>query len=271
MHEEYVNTPATDESLPFSIENAGISYCDGSYRIHRRKSKVTVIEYVISGSGTILTRGETYTPSKGDTYLLLPGEEHTYFSSSDDPWTKIWINVTGSLPNALIDAYGIRNQTVFKCDTGHCIEKFHSILKDSSLSLDEVFAKCSMCFHEIVQILYENTDKNFSASEDAQIIKNYIDTNISENITIDRLASLIFKSPSQTIRIFKKSYGVTPYNYHMKNRISKAISLLCGTNLPVKAIAYMLGFDDEHYFSSLFRSKTGKKPTEYRTSNNSEF
>jgi len=266
MHEEFINTPATDPSLPFSIENAGISYCDGNYRIHRRKSNVTVIEYVISGSGTILTRGESFTPSKGDTYLLLPGEEHTYYSSADDPWTKIWINVTGSLPDALISAYGIRNQTVFKCDTGQSIEKFHSILKDSSLSLDEIFLRCSMCFHEIVQILYENADTHFSTSKDARIIKSYIDINISENITIDELAALIFKSPSQTIRIFKKSYGMTPYDYHMKNRISKAISLLSGTNLPVREIAYMLGFCDEHYFSSVFKSKTEKKPTDYRVS-----
>lgn len=264
MHEEFANTPAVDESLPFSIENAGISYCDGSYRIHRKNSNVTVIEYVISGSGTIKTRGEVFSAVKGDTYLLLPGEEHTYYSSANDPWTKIWINVTGSLPDSLIKAYGIQNQTVFRCDSRRHIEDFHSILKDLSLTPDEIFSRCSLCFHKLIRFLYENADDRSIPSKEALTIKNYIDTNISENITVNNLASLIFKSQSQTIRIFKKSYGMTPYDYHMKNRISKAISLLGGTNLPVREIAYMLGFCDEHYFSSVFKSKTGKKPTDYR-------
>ncbi len=266
MYEEFVNTPAVDTALPFSIENAGISHCDGNYRIYRKKSNVTVVEYVISGSGTIKKCGNIYTPSKGDTYLLLPGEEHVYYSSSEDPWTKIWINVTGSLPEALIKAYGIENQTVFKCDTKSIFEKFHNTLKDSTLSLDKILSECSICFHELIHTMYENADARHASSEDAQMLKNYIDINISENITVNTLASLIFKSPSQTIRIFKKNFGLTPYEYHMRNRISKAVSLLGGTNLSVREIAYMLGFCDEHYFSAVFKSKTGKRPTDFRTS-----
>ena len=118
--------------------------------------------------------------------------------------------------------------------------------------------------HEILLFLYENSDSKPSYSTEAEIIKNYIDSNISDEISIDKLSGLIFKSPSQTIRIFKKQLGITPYEYHMKNRIEKAISLLHETNKPVKEIAFNLGFCDEHYFSNIFKKKTGKTPTEYR-------
>ncbi|MBQ4528504.1 MAG: AraC family transcriptional regulator [Clostridia bacterium] len=264
MKEEFVKTPAVDIDKPFSIENAGISYCDGNYAIYREKSDVAVIEYIMEGSGTIETKGKSFSAVKGDTYLLPPGSKHRYYSSADDPWVKIWINVTGSLANSLIETYGLDNQIIFKCNTKDLIEKFHGILKDDSLPLENLLSKCSICFHEILLFLFENSNCESGVSEDAQKIKNYIDSNISENISMDNLAKLVFKSPSQTIRIFKKQFGTTPYDYHMKNRITKAISLLGGTNMSVREIAFGLGFCDEHYFSSVFKKKTGKKPTEFR-------
>lgn len=140
----------------------------------------------------------------------------------------------------------------------------HEILADSSLTSDEIAKKVSVIFFELVQCLSENTEKKDKIPPDAETMKNYIDTNIYKSITIDDLASLIYKSPAHTIRIFKNAYGVTPYEYYVDNRIKKAISLLKDTMFSVKEIAYMLSFCDEHYFSNIFKQRTGKKPTDYR-------
>ena len=47
-------------------------------------------------------------------------------------------------------------------------------------------------------------------------------------------------------------------------RLETARLLLRGTALPVREIAFRLCFSDEHYFSSLFRRKTGQTPSAYR-------
>ena len=47
----YVGSPSGD--TPFRICIAGISYCDGSYRIRRTDSDVMSIEYIYDGSGTV--------------------------------------------------------------------------------------------------------------------------------------------------------------------------------------------------------------------------
>ena len=83
-------------------------------------------------------------------------------------------------------------------------------------------------------------------------------------MSTESLAASIYKSPSQAIRIFKKKYGVTPYDYYVNIRIKKAVSLLKNTRLSIKEISYRLCFCDEHYFSNLFKKKTGKSPREYR-------
>ncbi|MFQ9148315.1 MAG: hypothetical protein ACLR5G_08620 [Eubacteriales bacterium] len=65
----YVGSPSGD--TPFRICIAGISYCDGSYRIRRTDSDVMSIEYIYDGSGTVEYGGHTYHPEKDDVYMVL--------------------------------------------------------------------------------------------------------------------------------------------------------------------------------------------------------
>jgi AraC-like DNA-binding protein len=49
--------------------------------------------------------------------------------------------------------------------------------------------------------------------------------------------------------------------------IGKAKTLLINSNLSIKEIAYDLGFEYPHYFSRIFKSKTGQTPVAYRNLN----
>lgn len=265
MREEFVKVPLFDSSLPFKIDLAGISYCDGTYKVCRQKAEEGCIEYIISGSGTVKTRGKVFYAAKGDSYFLKPDDDHEYYSSADDPWVKIWINISGTLVHALTDCYSLNDHTVFHCNSQPYIAKIHQELQNKTLSPNDIISKCSLYFHELIQFLASSIESSSVASPEAKILKDFIDTNIYSVITVEELSRLIFKSPSQTIRLFKKYYNTTPYEYHMNNRLKTAATLLRNTNFSVKEIAYKLNFCDEHYFSTLFKNKTGKKPTELRT------
>ena len=96
MYEDIICfTPEKD--YPFTVSMTGISYCDGSYIINRPHSFTSCIEYIIEGSGTVMCNNRRYTAKKGDVYLLREGTDHYYYSDTDTPWTKIWINFTGRL------------------------------------------------------------------------------------------------------------------------------------------------------------------------------
>lgn len=264
MREDFVQVPVFSDDLPFKVSLAGVSYCDGSYYIDRKKSGVMTLEYIVAGEGTVNCNNKTYYAKEGDTYLLLPGDDHEYFSSSENPWEKIWINASGPLVNSLADVFSLKNQIIYHCNTYDFIKRMHKVIADITLTSDEIAKKVSAIFFELIQYLSENTEKKDKTPPDAEAVKNYIDTNIYKSLTVSDLAKLIYKSPAHTIRIFKNAYGITPYEYYMDNRIKKAISLLKDTMFSVKEIAFMLGFCDEHYFSNIFKQRTGKKPTDYR-------
>lgn len=262
--EKIIEVPIFDEKLPFIVTTAGITYSDPNYFIEREKSSITVIEYIIKGKGFIVSKNKTIPVASGDTYLLTLGNNHKYYADKSDPWEKVWINIRGELVSSLIQAYSVGKQIVYRCDSENYLRRIHSLLADKSLSPAEISAKSSIVFHEFIQFLAANGENKEKITQEAELLKNYIDTNIYRQIGISELAKLIYKSTTHTIRIFKNAYGITPYEYYMNNRIKKAAALLKESSYSVKEIAYMLNFGDEHYFSNIFKQKTGKTPSEYR-------
>lgn len=98
------------------------------------------------------------------------------------------------------------------------------------------------------------------------LLKQYLDNNNCSNITIDELAKLIYRSPSHTIRIFSQAFGVTPYQYLMRQKTELAKLILLNTNKSIKEISVELNFGDEHYFSNYFKEKAGVSPNHFRKS-----
>ena len=255
----------SEANLPFYVTIAGISYPDASYHIHRPKSHVMTIEYIIEGTGTVVFNGKEFHPEKGDVYILPQGFDHLYYSDPSNPWKKIWINVAGPLVDAIVSSYGIKNINLIKeSGTLTYFERIVAICSDI-FSKSEINERAAIIFHELIAELSRLvTESSSKHSDEVTVMKDYIDSHISENVSSEKLASLIYKSKSQAIRIFKNEMNTTPYDYLLERRFAQAKSLLQSTNLLVKEIAFRCGFTDEHYFSDIFKRKCGTTPREYR-------
>lgn len=264
MKEEFVNFPAVDKTLPFFISLAGISYPDENYKITRLNSKCLCLEYILEGEGCVILDDKRYYPQKGDVYLLPPGKDHHYFSDSQNPWKKIWFNAEGSLINNLLAVYNPLDLVHFtNCNIKNHLKKIHDIGRNNNYLPLQKHECASVIFHEILQVLYNHSQKS-DLSPETKILKDYIINNITKNISLKELSKLVYLSESQIIRIFKKEVGKTPYDYILDLKLNRAKTLLKNTNLMIKQIALNLGFCDEHYFSYVFKNKTGKTPSEYK-------
>lgn len=85
-----------------------------------------------------------------------------------------------------------------------------------------------------------------------------------ENLTIGMIADEVFVTQNYICLIFKREMGMTLNNYLTKVRMEKACSLLEETMLKVWQIAQMTGYENTHYFSTVFKKHMGMQPQQYR-------
>ncbi|BAO77253.1 helix-turn-helix domain-containing protein [Winogradskyella sp. PG-2] len=119
--------------------------------------------------------------------------------------------------------------------------------------------------------LYEKKLKKINAivySKQEQLetvisIKNYIDNNYENDLNLNYLSRIRFVSKYHMLRLFKKYYGLTPRQYLIDKRISKSKEQL-KNGMSVTETFYAVGFESIGSFSTLFKTKTGKSPSEFQ-------
>ena len=95
-----------------------------------------------------------------------------------------------------------------------------------------------------------------------QPVLDYIKQHISEELTLDRTASLYGFSTRNLSRLFSES-GLHFNNYVNRHRIIRAIELITDGGKTMQEIAYETGFNTPNHFNRVFKQVTGKSPKKY--------
>ena len=104
---------------------------------------------------------------------------------------------------------------------------------------------------------------SFVESEMNQAL-NYFQEGYYTPISVEDYASSRGMSTSWFIRSFKDFTGVTPMHYILALRIANAQSLLENTDYTVAEISRLVGYEDQLYFSRLFKKQNGLSPSQFR-------
>ncbi len=99
------------------------------------------------------------------------------------------------------------------------------------------------------------------------VMKNalrYIEGHYREDIRLGQVAKYVGLNPSYFSTLFKQEMGINFSHYLTKRRIDEACRLLLETNMSLVAVASELGFDNQSYFSRIFRQQLGTSPKLYR-------
>lgn len=109
--------------------------------------------------------------------------------------------------------------------------------------------------------LHTSTTQSLLAEKAMQ----YIEENISADLSLEQIADHLHISASHLSRTFKKAANISLTDYINQVRINRAKELLRGTDIYIYAISEMVGYHDATYFSSIFKKLAGVSPSEYRT------
>jgi transcriptional regulator GlxA family with amidase domain len=92
----------------------------------------------------------------------------------------------------------------------------------------------------------------------------YMSQNLDRPLQVATLAARASVSPSHFFALFKRRIGLAPMDYFTRLRMERACRLLETTSLSVKEVAAELGYEDQFYFSRVFKSVNRLAPSDYR-------
>jgi len=95
-------------------------------------------------------------------------------------------------------------------------------------------------------------------------IHRYIDERLGEDLSLIKMADVVFMNPSYFSRYYKQQTGRNVSEYIQSARLEEAKTQLADARMKVQDIAQRLGFASPSYFTIFFKKMTGATPQEYR-------
>lgn len=134
-------------------------------------------------------------------------------------------------------------------------------LKDALISLKNKYELQQSSFDDIFNT---NTAHN-TPCQIAAILKDYLLQNFNKDINFNLIANNMNYSPSYLTKIFYQYYECSPSKYLISLRIQKAQHILShNPDLSIRQVGESVGYEDQGYFSRIFKKQTGLSPLEYR-------
>jgi two-component system, response regulator YesN len=168
----------------------------------------------------------------------------------------------GFLFELLIDAKNITTEIDNEFSDKDFDNIFQLLSEENSYSNLRVFISKKLIEYSLVI----KASKEKKQNPIIQKITDYINNNLSDNLTLDNLAQITNVSSFYLSKLFKEEKNTTLINYISDKRLEKACELLDKTDLSIKEITSKIGYNDQNYFSRIFKNKFGIAPSEYKFS-----
>lgn len=228
--------------------------------------------YITEGEGVFNSAHAKDIPLKaGDLFLLFPGEWHNYHPTGKNGWKSYWIGFKGKNVDDRVKAGFLSvdkpiYHVGFSADIIRLYEEAYKRAQEEAPYSQQILAGI---VNHLVGLMYA-LERSMELSKDhtrvdmINLARLRIRESLEVDLTIQQVAEELEVSYSNFRKLFKEFTGISPALYQQDLRLQRAKELLATTSLSIKEIAYRLRFESPDYFSSKFKNKTGKKPSEFR-------
>ena len=229
--------------------------------------------YIIEGEGEFHSRTVPNARlQEGDFFLLFPGEWHSYHPSSRKGWKKYWIGFRGhNMDDRVRAGFLAPTKPIYHVGFSDTIVRLYKAAYDAALA-EEAYSQQVMAgiVNLLIGMMYSK-ERNMELKSRSQTQVDMINRarlrireHLESPLTIQQVAEDMGVSYSNFRKLFKEHTGLSPSTYQQDLRLQRAKELLTTTDMSIKEIAYRLNFESPDYFSSKFKIKTGRKPSDLR-------
>jgi AraC-like DNA-binding protein len=284
----YLNTGTEDEQQ-FGMACTDAGYTRGKYKsvyplnindhpvlyrsvVDGRVLPEFQIGYVSSGEGVFETETAKYKVEPGSMLLVLPGVRHRACLTSESGWQEYWVGFRGNYFSRLFDE-GVFSKDFVFFEAGissRIISTYKRIFDEVITRRPSYQLRIGSEILSLIATLLDHKQRQERPDHYQKIVekaKGLMALNLYGSIDLPNISSELGVCTSLFNKIFKTYTSMTPYQYYINIKIDEAKNLLEQGGTTVKETAYRLGFEDQYYFSRLFKSKTGVTPKNWKKLN----
>lgn len=239
------------------------------------------IDIVINEAATYYINGNPYIVKKGDTILINSKRMHYAIGNNANSRALGFIfnpeSVSNDVHSTIYQKYFYRfihsEVDAIVLTPSESADVWQMVYDIYNMDEKSIMYEIS-CLEKIIRIWHAffekyETIKNPEQLPDRQSellidMITYMHNHYSEKITIEQLASIAKTSPSGCFRMFKQYTSTSPIAYLNDYRLRVAALALKSTTKSITDIASDCGFENQSYFTLLFKKKYNISPLKYR-------
>lgn len=136
------------------------------------------------------------------------------------------------------------------------INHFHTF-EELTFWLSKIMARFTDCVFNLTQV--KHIDVIYKAVD-------YIKRNYMKKVSLEEVAVYVNLSPSYFSKVFKEEMKLAFNEYLNKVRINMSKKLLADDSIPLVDVSNLVGYEDQSYYSKVFKKLTGVSPGRFRES-----
>ncbi|MCD9023165.1 helix-turn-helix transcriptional regulator [Cohnella silvisoli] len=288
------------EEIRWEKLNPLVSYanklaCSPGYTFGPRIVQDRQLIWVAEGSGEAMIQNRRYSVSSGDLFHYGPHVVHRFTADSTRPFVLCGLHfqTTGDMPEqgAPLYRYPIDVSEDYRLDypntliigqqperldlpeymrfTGTKAERYFNHFAQSfqqSEPINHLLNRVNLIqlLVELHQLTRRQSEENSENGILLRVVQDHLKERAAKPYNRAWLREWTHYHENHASSLFQKQYGQSPHDYFLECKLDLAKSMLTQSGQPVSEIAERLAFGSIHYFSRLFKSRTGLSPLAYR-------
>ena len=232
-----------------------------------------VVRYCLSGRATVHYNDMTFPVKAGQCYVLFSGDATTEITDADDPLRYAWITILGVKAAMLFKSFGVTPSTPLlpwtenPCFLERMREGIHACEGGYKRSELRRISKAYALFDELQNYFIGESDgaEELANSQEQYVSEAlyYMEMECAGKLTVSDVAAHVGLNRSYFSSIFKEHTKISPQEYLILLRMSKACELFRYPNSTVANVANSLGLEASVFFRH-FKRIYGITPSEYK-------
>ncbi|MCG8451620.1 MAG: AraC family transcriptional regulator [Spirochaetales bacterium] len=265
----YANLTELAKELPYQLIGVG---CDFEQTPIDRPFGYPAYQWIqsLEGTGKLRLGQQEYAVPPGHGMILYSREAHAYWSS-DGPWMVHWISFDGNHVGPMLQKLGFGESGVHVIsNTAVLAAHMHQALRLLSRQRPFTGLDGSVLIYQLLfdlhrEVCVEGSPSRQDRALRLQPIVDYIDHHLDHVLSVDLLAQRMGVTAQHFCVLFKDATGQRPVEYINARRIKRAKDLLVSErDLHVGEVGRRVGFENNSYFSTVFRKIEGMSPRKYK-------